>query len=80
MSRKIRFAVALLILSSLSLSLDALPLSHPRVAPREESALMVIVDWLASFFPGTKPQQQGQKAPNRFRSKVTYSVDPNGSH
>lgn len=81
MSRKIRLAAALLILSSLSFgSLNALPLYPRRVAPHEEGTLTAIVDWLAAFFPGIKPQQQGQKAPNRFRPKVTYSVDPNGLH
>jgi hypothetical protein len=76
MSRKIRFAAALLILSSLSLgSLHALPLLHPGVAPHEGGTLMAVVDWLTSFVPGSKPHG---KAPSHSRPKSSYAVDPNG--
>lgn len=78
MSRKIRFAAALLILSSLSLgSLCALPLPHPRVAHHEENPVMAVMDWLASFFSWTRSPG---KAPSHRQSKSSYSVDPNGGH
>jgi hypothetical protein len=79
MSRKLQFVAALLILSSLSLgSLHASPLPrHPRVAPHERGTLMAVVDWLASFLPGSISHG---KAPNHSHSKVAYTVDPNGGH
>lgn len=78
MSHKIRFAAALLILSSLSLgSLNALPLQHPRVAPHEESTLMAAVDWLASLFSWGKPHGNVSKQP---RPKYANQMDPNGQH
>jgi hypothetical protein len=76
MSRKIRFAAVLLILSSLSLgTLNALPLQYPRAVPHEGSTLTAVVDWMASLFYWDKPHGKGPKHP---RLKVAVQVDPDG--
>jgi hypothetical protein len=79
MSRKIRFAIASLIISSLTAgSLSAIPLGHPAMpADRETGALTLFVDWVASLFSWSPPH--AAKPPQPPHSKVASQLDPNGS-
>jgi hypothetical protein len=78
MSRKIRFAVALLILSSLSLgSLSALPLNPAQAIGQEGGVLVAVVDWVASVF---SLDRSHAKAPRHSRSKIAAQLDPDGQH
>jgi hypothetical protein len=76
MSRKIRFAIASLIISSLTAgSLSAFPLGHPAMpADREAGALTLFVGWVSSLFSWSPPH--AAKPP---QSKVANQLDPNGS-
>jgi hypothetical protein len=75
MSRKIRFAIALLIISSLTAgTLKAVPLGHPTMpADREAGAFTLFVDWVVSLFSSSPPP--AERLP---RSKVASQLDPNG--
>ena len=78
MSRKLKFVVALLILSSFSLgTLNAMPLQHPRAVPPEESAIMAVLDWMTSLISWERPRG---KAPNHLRTKYASQLDPDGHH
>jgi hypothetical protein len=78
MSHKIRFAVAALIISSLTAgSLNAVPLGHPTMpADREAGALTLFVGWVSSLFSWSPPQ--AAKPPQAPHSKVASQLDPNG--
>ena len=78
MSRKIRFAIASLIISSLTAgSLSAFPLGHPtRPAGREAGALTLFVGWVSSLFSWSPPQ--AAKPPRPPHSKIANQLDPNG--
>jgi hypothetical protein len=78
MSRKIRFAIASLIISSLTAgSLSAFPLGYPTMpADREAGALTLFVDWVASLFSWSPPQ--AAKPPRSPYSKYASQLDPNG--
>ncbi len=78
MSHKIRFAAALLILSSLSLgSLNALPLHPAQAVGHEGDVLVAVMDWMASLFSWGKPHGNVPKHP---RLKYASQLDPNGQH
>jgi hypothetical protein len=78
MSRKIRFAIASLIISSLTAgSLSAFPLGHPMVpADREAGAITAFIDWVASLFSWSPPH--AAEPPQAPHSKVASQLDPNG--
>jgi len=75
MSRKIRFAIASLIISSLTAgSLSAFPLGHPtRPTDREAGALTLFAGWISSLFSWSP--SHAAKSPH---SKVASQLDPNG--
>jgi hypothetical protein len=77
MSRKIRFAIASLIISSLTAgSLSAFPLGHPMMpADREAGALTLFVGWVASLFSWSQPH--AERPP---QSKMGTQLDPDGHH
>jgi hypothetical protein len=79
MSRKIRLAAALLMVSSLtSGSLNAFPLAHsPVFADRGTGSLTTLVNWIGSFSSGAKPHG---KVPKPVRSKIASQLDPDGNH
>ncbi len=77
MSRKIRFVMASLIISSLTAgSLSAFPLGH-RTMPtdREGGALTLFVGWVASFFSWSPPHPE---KPSPSKKDVASQLDPNG--
>jgi hypothetical protein len=78
MSRKIRFAIASLIIFSLTAgSLGAFPLGHPAMpAGREAGVLTLFVDWVASVFSSNPPPA---KKPSKSKD-VASQLDPNGDH
>jgi len=80
MSRKIRFAIASLIISSLTaVSLSASPLGHSRMPrDREAGALTLFVGWVASLFSWSPPP--AAKPPQSPYSKYASQLDPNGGH
>jgi len=75
MSRKIRFAIASLIISSLTAgSLSAFPLGHPtRPTDREAGALTLFAGWISSLFSWSPPP--AERLP---QSKLAGQLDPNG--
>ena len=75
MSRKIRFAIASLIIYSLSAgSLSAFPLGHPTMpTDREAGAFTLMVDWVVDLFSQSLPD--AEKPP---RSKAASQLDPDG--
>lgn len=77
MCRKIRFAIASLIISSLTAgSLSAFPLGQPTMPTgRGAGALTLFVDWVASLF-WSPPQ--AAKPPRSPYSKYASQLDPNG--
>ena len=77
MSRKIRFAIASLIISSLTAgSLSAFPLGQPTMSTdRETGAFTLFVGWVASLFSSSSPQ--GAKPP---QPKAASQLDPDGHH
>lgn len=79
MSRKIRFAAALLILGSLTCgSLSAFPLEHRTVLAQEGAGtLTVLVDWVASLFSWKRVQGT---APRHAQPKIASQLDPDGHH
>lgn len=79
MSRKIRFAAALLILASLTCgNLSAFPLEHPIGLGHEGTGtLTVLVAWVASLFSWERAQG---KAPKHPRPKMATQLDPDGQH
>jgi hypothetical protein len=79
MSPKVRFAAALVILTSLFCGgLNALPLG-PRATPAEESAgvLTELVQWIVSFFSESRPDG---KAPEYPQTRIGSQLDPDGNH
>ena len=78
MSRKIRFAIASLIIYSLTAgSLSAFPLGPPAVpADREGGALTLFVGWVSSLFSWSLPHTA--KPPRSPHSKYASQMDPNG--
>jgi hypothetical protein len=80
MSRKLRFAAALLILASLTCgSLGALPLG-PRITPAESARgdfLTAVVEWIASLF-ALEPAVG--KVPTLPQTKDGVHIDPSGNH
>jgi hypothetical protein len=79
MSRKIRLAATLLIVLSLTAGrLSAFPLGHsPVFADRDNGALTIFVDWVASLFSWHQPQG---KTPRHAQSKMATQLDPDGNH
>ena len=77
MSRKIRFAIASLIISSLTAGgLNAFPLGHPAMpADREAGTLTLFVNWVVSLFSSNPPP--AERLP---QSKLASQMDPNGGH
>lgn len=76
MSRKLKFIVALLILSSLSLgTLNALPLYPAPASVHEGGVLVAVMDWVSSLF--SLDRSHG-KSPRHPRAKVSVQVDPDG--
>ena len=75
MSRKIRFVMASLIISSLTAgSLSAFPLGHPTMpTDREAGAFTLMVDWVASLFSWSLPD--AERPP---QSKAASQLDPDG--
>lgn len=80
MSRKIRLAIASLIISSLTAgNLSAFPLGHPTMPTgREAGALTLFVGWVASLFSWSSPH--AAKPPRSPSSKYASQLDPNGGH
>ena len=80
MSRKIRLAIASLIIYSLTAgSLSAFPLGHPMMtANREAGALTLLAGWVASLFSWSPPH--AAKPPRSPDSKYASQLDPNGGH
>ena len=78
MSHKIRFAIASLIISSLTAgSLSAFPLGPPAMpADREASALTLVVGWVSALFSWIPPH--AAKPPRSPHSKYANQLDPNG--
>jgi hypothetical protein len=77
MSRKIRLAIASLIISSLTAgSLNAFPLGHPTMpADREAGPLTLFVGWVSSLFSWSPPQPE---KPPQSKKDVANQLDPNG--
>jgi hypothetical protein len=77
MSRKIRFAVAALIISSLTAgSLSAFPLGHSTMpADRGAGTLTLFVGWVASLFSWDPPRAEKPPQP-----KMATQLDPDGHH
>jgi hypothetical protein len=77
MSRKIRFAIASLIIFSLTAgSLSAFPLGHPTMPEdREAGALTLFVGWVASLFSWSPPHSE---KPSQSKKDVASQLDPNG--
>ena len=77
MSRKIRFAIASLIISSLTAgSLSAFPLGHPMMPEdRGASVFTLFVDWVASVFSSNPPPAERLQ-----KSSLASQLDPNGGH
>lgn len=80
MSHKIRFAIALLIIYSLTAgSLSAFPLGHPTMPTgREPGAFTLLVSWVASLFSASPPH--AAQPPGSPYSKYASQLDPNGGH
>jgi hypothetical protein len=76
MSRKIRFVIASLIISSLTAgTLSAVPLGHPTMPMDSEAgAITLFVGWVASLFSWNPPDAGPPQ------SKVASQLDPNGDH
>jgi hypothetical protein len=74
MSRKIRTAVAALVLANLlAAAAYALPPAGRRVAPRSESFVTALKDWFASLLaPAGQPDVRG------IEEKAGSSMDPDG--
>lgn len=81
MSRRIRFAAALLILASLTCgSLGALPPSF-RTIPAESGRsdfLTAIVEWIAAVLAPDRPAGQAPQPPPQ--TKESSGLDPYGGH
>ena len=74
MSRKIRFAIASLIISSLTAgSLNAFPLGHPTMpADREAGALTLFVGWVV--LPFLLEPAAAAKPPRSPHSKIASQI------